>query len=195
MEDKIIPAYYKKDEKGISKEWVTLMKNSIMSTGGEYSTARMLVDYTEKLYMPLCNLTNKYYKNLEQVTEYNSIKQNLYLSWNDIKITQENNLDNITVDAGNKIKVACKVNLPNVEKEYITTECYYGKILDNGIVEDVTIVPMELIAEDEKNKIYTYETKIELKTGGNFGYTFRVMPKHEMLPTSASLNLVKWITK
>ncbi len=36
------------------------MKNSIMSTGGKYSTARMLVDYTEKLYMPLCNLTNKY---------------------------------------------------------------------------------------------------------------------------------------
>ena len=195
LEDKIIPAYYNKNEEGISKEWITLMKNSIMSTGGKYSTARMLVDYTEKLYMPLCNLTNKYYNNLEKVTEYNKIKQNLYENWNDIKITQENNADNITIDAGNKIKVTCKVKLPNIEKEYIQTECYYGKILDNGIVEDVNIVPMELISEDSENKTYEYEAKIELKTGGNFGYTFRVMPKHEMLLDPANLNLVKWITK
>ena len=181
LEDKIIPAYYNKNEEGISKEWITLMKNSIISTGGKYSTARMLVDYTEKLYMPLCNLTNKYYNNLEKVTEYNKIKQNLYENWNDIKITQENNADNITIDAGNKIKVACKVTLPNIDKEYIQAECYYGKILDNGIVEDVNIVPMELVSGDSENKTYQYETKIELKTGGNYGYTFRVMPKHEML--------------
>lgn len=195
LENKIIPAYYKKDEKGISKEWLQYMKNSIMSTGGEYSTSRMLVDYTEQLYIPLCNLSNNYYSNLEKVTEFNKIKQNLYANWSDIKITQENNLDNITIDAGNKIKVVCKVTLPNINKEYIQTECYYGKILDNGIVENVEIVPMKLEEEDLERKTYTYKTEIELKTGGNFGYTFRVMPKHEMLPESANLNLVKWITK
>ena len=101
----------------------------------------------------------------------------------------------LTVDAGNKIKVTCGVKLPNIEKEYIQTECYYGKILENGIVEDVKIVPMKLEKEDVENKVYTYETEIELKTGGNFGYTFRVMPKHEMLLDSANLNLIKWITK
>ncbi len=195
LEDKIIPAYYNKDEKGISKQWINLMKNSIISTGGKYSTSRMLVDYTEKLYMPLCNLSNKYYNSLENVTEYNKVKQNLYEKWKDIKITQENNLDNITIDAGNKIKVKCKVVLPNIEEEYIQAECYYGRILENGIVEEVNIMPMQLVSEDTKNNTYEYETYIELKTGGNFGYTFRVMPKHEMLLDPANLNLVKWITQ
>ena len=124
LEDKIIPTYYNKNEKGLSETWIRLMKNSIMSTGGKYSTARMVVDYTEKLYMPLLNLTNKYFNSLENVTEYNKIKQELYANWNDIKITQENNADNITVDAGNKIKVSCKVELPNIDKDYIQTECY-----------------------------------------------------------------------
>ena len=144
LEDKIIPAYYNKNEKSISETWIRLMKNSIMSTGGKYSTARMVVDYTEKLYMPLLNLTNKYFSSLENVTEYNRIKQELYANWNDIKITQENNADNITVDAGNKIKVSCKVELPNIDKDYIQTECYYGKILENGIVEDINIMPMDI---------------------------------------------------
>ena len=195
LEDKIIPAYYNKNEKSISETWIRLMKNSIMSTGGKYSTARMLVDYTEKLYMPLLNLTNKYFSSLENVTEYNRIKQELYANWNDIKITQENNADNITVDAGNKIKVSCKVELPNIDKDYIQTECYYGKILENGIVEDINIMPMDLVEENNETKTYTYETKIEMKTGGNYGYTFRVMPKHPMLLDPENLNLVKWITK
>ena len=195
LENKIIPIYYDKDRNGISKTWIELMKNSVMSTGGKYSTARMLVDYTNNLYMPLCNLTKKYYQNVDTVAEYNLWKKNLYINWKDIKITQTNNLDNITIDAGNNIEVKCEVELPNVDLENITVECYYGKILDNGIVENVSIIPMKLTGKDEENKKYEYTTKIELKTGGNYGYTFRVMPKHEMLLDAENLNLVKWVTK
>ena len=195
LEDKIIPTYYDKNEEGISPKWIRIMKNSIISTGGKYSTARMLVDYTNNLYMPLCNLTKKYYQNVDTVAEYNLWKKNLYINWKDIKITQTNNLDNITIDAGNNIEVKCEVELPNVDLDNITVECYYGKILDNGIVENVSIIPMKLTEKDEENKKYEYTTKIELKTGGNYGYTFRVMPKHEMLLDAENLNLVKWVTK
>ncbi len=196
LENKIIPAYYNKDEDGISKQWMELMKNSIISTGGQYSTSRMLVDYTNNLYMPLCNLTNKYYSDLGMVTEFNSVKQNLYANWDDIVITQEdNNLDNITIDAGNKIKVTCKVKLPNIAEENIVAQTYCGRILENGTLENITIVPMELKERDEENRIYTYEAEVQMKTGGNYGYTFRVMPKLDMLLDSENLNLVKWITK
>ena len=195
LEDKIIPTYYDKNEEGISTKWIRIMKNSIISTGGKYSTARMLVDYTNNLYMPLCNLTKKYYQNVDTVAEYNLWKKNLYINWKDIKITQTNNLDNITIDAGNNIEVKCEVELPNVDLDNITVECYYGKILDNGIVENVSIIPMKLTEKDEENRKYEYTTKIELRTGGNYGYTFRVMPKHEMLLDAENLNLVKWVTK
>ncbi len=194
LEEKIIPTYYDKDENGLSKKWMKIMKNSIISTGGKYSTARMLVDYTNQLYIPLCNLTKKYYENVDNVAEYNLWKRNLYINWKDIKITQKNNLNNITMDAGNNIEVGCEVKLPNIDVNNIEVECYYGKILDNGIVENVSIIPMKLEDENEAEKIYRYTAKIELKTGGNYGYTFRVMPKHEMLLDAENLNLVKWIT-
>ena len=194
LENKIIPAYYNK-ENGISKDWVKYMKNSIISTGGNYSMARMITDYTNQLYMPLCNLTNNYFKNLETVTEYNKIKDDLYRNWNDIEITQNNNLDNISMDAGKNIEVSCTVKLPNINVENIEAQVYYGKILENGTIENISIIPMSLVEQNNEEKTYTYNAKIELKTGGNYGYTFRVMPKHEMLLDSANLNLVKWITK
>ena len=91
--------------------------------------------------------------------------------------------------------MGCEVQLPNIDVENVTVEAYYGKILDNGVVENVSIIPMQLQEVDEENKKYYFTTKIELITGGNYGYTFRVMPKHEMLLEPANLNLIKWIIK
>ena len=195
LENKIIPTYYEKDKNGISKSWVNVMKNSIMSTGGRFSTSRMLVDYISKLYMPLANLYKNHYINLDEVTEFNSWKDDLKRNWKDIIIEEENNLDNITIDAGNNIDVKCKIKLPNILKENIEVQVYYGKIKDNGVVEKIDIIPMKLISEDEENKTYSYEAKIELTTGGDYGYTFRIMPKHHMLLDSENLNMVKWIVK
>ena len=195
LENKIIPTYYNKEANDISKQWINLMKNSIISTGAKYSTSRMVVDYANKLYMPLCKLNEKYYNNLDEVTAYNSWKDELRNNWKDIKIVQLNNLDNITMDAGNNIEVRCEVTLPNISVENVAVEAYYGKILENGIVKNVSIIPMQLDKSDEKTKKYQYKAKIELSTGGEYGYTFRIMPKHEMLLDSANLNLVKWVTE
>jgi len=196
LEHKIIPAYYDKDKNGISKTWMEYMKNSIVSTGGKYSTARMLVDYTNQLYIPLCNLTKKYYSDLNNVAEFNSWKQNMYASWKDIQIEQvENNVDNITVDAGAQIEAKCVVTLPNIEPKYISAEVYYGKFLEDGTVQNVKIIPMQIERKDEENKKYYYTAKIDLNSGGNYGYSFRVMPKHEMILESANLDLVKWVEK
>lgn len=195
LEEKIIPTYYERNRNNLPEKWIEIMKNSIITTGGKYSTSRMLVDYTNRYYMPLAKLTKKYYEDIDNVASYNSWKNDLYTNWKDIKITQVNNLDNITIDAGNKIEVACEVELPNIDINNINVEVYYGKILENGVVENVSIIPMELTESNEDERKYYYTTKIELTTGGNYGYTFRVMPKNEMILEPANLNLVKWITK
>ena len=196
LEEKIIPTFYNKDKNGMPTKWIELMKNSIISTGGKYSTSRMLVDYTKDYYMPLCKLTKKYYQDIDNVAEFNTWKKDLYTNWKDVKIKQtEEDLDNITIDAGNKIEVGCEVEIPNIDINNITVQVYYGKILENGIVEDISITPMELTDKDEAAKKYYYTAKIELTTGGNYGYTFRVMPKHEMILEPANLDLIKWVTK
>ena len=196
LENKIIPAYYAKDENGISKKWMQYMKNSIMSTGGKYSTARMLVDYTNQLYIPLCNLTKKYYNNLELVTEYSTWKKDITANWKDVQIEQiEGNADNVTLDAGNQIEVKCVATLPNINVQHVEAQVYYGKFLDDGSVQDVKIIPMKLDGRDDENKKYYYTAKIDLVSGGNYGYSFRIMPKHDMLLESANLDLIKWVEK
>ena len=195
LEKLIIPAYYSQNRSGISEKWLSIMKETIITNGGKYSTARMLVDYTNKLYMPLCNLYRKYYEDLNQVTAYNSWKKDLLSNWKDIKIWQENNINDITLDAGTKIEARCQVQLPNVNPEYLEVQAYVGRIKQDGQFEKVSSTPMKIEEIDEANKIYRYFAEIEFPTGGNYGYTFRIMPKHEMLLDSENLNLIKWITQ
>ena len=193
LENKILPTYYTRNKSNIPETWVKMMKNSITSTGGRFSTSRMLVDYVEKLYLPLCNLYDNFYSKLDKVTEFNAWKEDLYRNWDDIKITRENNLDNATIDAGNYIDVKCKVSLPNISVDNIQAQVYYGRIEENGVVDDIQVIPMDLAAEDKENRVYTYTAKIKLINGGEYGYTFRVMPKHEMILDAENLNLIKWI--
>ena len=195
LENKIIPTYYKQNDKGYSKDWVRYMKNSIMSTGGRYSTSRMLVDYMDRIYMPLCNMYNKNFKNLDNVNDFVKWKKSAKERWNQIEITQDHNIDNVKLNAGDIIEVKCKVQLPNFNPENVSVQVYYGQILDTGIVNNVCVTEMKQVETNDEEKVYTYSAKIKLTTGGNFGYTFRVIPKHEMLLDSENMNLVKWMTR
>ena len=195
LENKIIPTYYKQNDKGYSKDWVRYMKNSIMSTGGRYSTSRMLVDYMDRIYMPLCNMYNKNFKNLDNVNDFVKWKKSAKERWNQIEITQDHNIDNVKLNAGDIIEVKCKVQLPNFNPENVSVQVYYGQILDTGIVNNVCVTEMKQVEANDEEKVYTYSAKIKLTTGGNFGYTFRVIPKHEMLLDSENMNLVKWMTR
>ena len=194
LENKIIPTYYDKASNGISEKWVRIMKNSIISTGGRYSTSRMLCDYSDRLYMPLIDVYKKYYSDLSEVANLNEWKTKMQINWEKIKIEQLNNMDNISIDAGNKIEVTCKVILPDISADNITVETYAGRITDKGTIENITIMPMDLIEKNEEKREYIYKAKLELTTGGNYGYTFRVMPKHNMILDPENLNLIKWIT-
>lgn len=119
------------------------MKNSIQSTGWQYSTARMLMDYLTKMYIPLCNLYNKYYSDLENVIRMNEWIDGIKTRWDKIKIKQLENLNNVVIDAGNNIEVRCMVDLQNIDQKNISVQVYSGKVFENGILEDIQVKEME----------------------------------------------------
>ncbi len=154
LENKIVPLYYENRKDNLPVNWIEIMKNSIITTGGKYSTQRMVIDYTNNMYIPLCNLYNNYYSKLDNVAEYSEWKSEINKSWDKIEIKQLNNLADISIDAGNKINVECEVKLPNINVENIEAQVYYGKIAENGMVDEIQVIPMKLKARNDTEKIY-----------------------------------------
>lgn len=195
LEKEIIPIYYNKGKDGLSEDWIDMMKESIMSNSGRYSTARMVADYANNFYMPLCNLTKEKYSDIEQVKQFVDWKNELKNHWDLIKIEQIENEEHLVTNVGNNVIVKCEVEIPHISPESVDVQLYYGKIADNGMVEVVDIKPMTCLVMDTKSSKYLYQTEIELNRSGNYGYTFRVMPKSDMVLRPENLNLVKWIMK
>jgi starch phosphorylase len=52
LENEVVPRYYERDAKGLPKAWLELMRRSMATTIWQFSTTRMLQEYTERLYLP-----------------------------------------------------------------------------------------------------------------------------------------------
>ncbi len=192
LEEEIIPTFFDRDENNVPTNWVKIMKNSISSCGHEYSTQRMLIDYTNKLYVPqIAATTNELYMQSEDVLNFYEWKQQIIKNWDSVVISQSSNLENANVDAGNNIDVSCIVKSPIIPITDLSVEVYFARINENGTLENIEVTPME-ISEIGKDS-YTCTAQIKLLNGGEYGYTFRVVPKHDMLINKYDLGLIKWI--
>ncbi len=52
LEERVLPAYYERDEAGLPQHWIALMRESIAELGPRFGTARMVAEYVERLYLP-----------------------------------------------------------------------------------------------------------------------------------------------
>jgi len=52
LENNIVPLYYNRDERGLPKDWIQKMKESMRSIIPRFNTDRMLKEYTTNMYIP-----------------------------------------------------------------------------------------------------------------------------------------------
>ena len=52
LQDEIVPLYYERYAQGIPHGWITMMKEAITSSIYDFSSHRMVQDYTDKAYIP-----------------------------------------------------------------------------------------------------------------------------------------------
>lgn len=194
LENEIIPLYYAKPDLSKNTKWIQKMKNSIKSVGGVYNTSRMLCDYLNNLYIPQIELTNSDLYSPENVNKFLEWNKNIRSNWENISIESTNNLEELNTNAGDELNLKCIVNLGNISPSDVVVELFYGKFDDTNKMINSSYSKMEIANSLEDNK-YEYSINININNGGNYGYTFRVMPTHPLLINNQDMALCKWLTK
>ncbi|MGE4283751.1 MAG: alpha-glucan family phosphorylase [Clostridia bacterium] len=196
LEEQVIPTYYERNAKGIPDRWIQMMKESIRTCAPTFSTARMVQDYTNGYYIPTIRrgeeISKDYYTLAKELTQW---KTQIYNEWGQIKITPDRKLEYEPahkIFAGRPIQLSATVYLGNIDPNNVRVEVYYGKIGDDGMIDDPDTGIMTL-QEDKSNHYYRYEGTIHLDTGGEYGYTFRILPYHSELINEYDLGLIKWV--
>lgn len=52
LENQLVPAFYDRDTQGLPRQWLKMVKEAIRTIGPQFSTTRMIKDYTNQLYVP-----------------------------------------------------------------------------------------------------------------------------------------------
>ncbi len=195
LETSLIPMYYERDGKGIPTKWIKMMKESIKSLAAEFSTHRMVQEYTKRLYIPSCervmNITANGYQLVKQLAQW---KQKVRDNWQHVSITAgilPVGLGNASAVSGEPISLETMVTLGNLTPGDVSVELYFGSMDSSGNVERGEYMPMQFVEETNQG---TYRSKVDLvlSDSGEYGFHFRILPASVHLADKFELRLVKW---
>ncbi len=95
LEEEVVPCFYQRDTNGIPLAWVSRMRESMARLTTQYSTNRMLREYTENYYLPLAKAWQQRSAEPAVAEELEAWHQCLQQHWSRIHFgnvsTQQNN--------------------------------------------------------------------------------------------------------
>lgn len=191
IETDIAPTYYHRVDGAVPGGWVAMMKQSIADLAWRFSTARMVQDYATKGYLP----SDERFRAMHADDRAAAVatlewRQRVLAAWPSVKIIRVEDDAAVANAVGSQIRVSATVDLGGLSTEDVTVEAVVGKVgstrdlYRNGVVE---LRPAESAGTGVK-----YTATIALARAGNQGYTIRVRPSREGVPTAHELPLIRW---
>ena len=112
LENEIIPLYYDKDKKGISKGWCKVIKNSIAQIAPHYTMKRQLDDYYSKFYEKEAKRFKELSKNDNRLAkDIAQWKETVVERWDAINVVSaEWNYPSTGAEAGQKYTLKYVIN-------------------------------------------------------------------------------------
>jgi len=192
LEDNVIPLFYKKGPDGLPKQWVELMKSSIMSNCSVYNTNRMVQEYISKFYIKGADAYEKLSDdNFKEAKELSVWKKKVSSGWDKIKILDIKDPVSKELQREETFIIDAVVDLGKLSPEDVVVSIHYGHLdyYGTNITEGEEVV-MRVKSND--NNIYMYEGEIKCENAGKFGYAVRIMADKETLVSRFHFGKIKW---
>ena len=192
LENEIIPLYYNKDKKGISRGWIQVIKNSSAQIAPHYTMKRQLDDYYSKFYERQTQrfraLEKDDYRLAKEIAQW---KETVAAKWNDITVvSSEYSFPLSGGKAGQSYYLKVVVDekglddAVGLEKVNICTD-------ENGEERFYSVEPLNMTGREGNN--FIFEATLIPKQAGQYKSAIRMFPKNKNLPHRQDFCYVKWI--
>jgi starch phosphorylase len=194
LEKEILPLFYNRNEQGIPVGWVRRMKESIRSLAPVYGTHRMVQDYVEKMYVPCVQRVHRISAdNYAPVRKFAAWKQQVFRVWPQVRIVADRDIHGLAEYAsksGETMHLGVTVQLGALTPEDVRVEIYYGR-LQQGEIQSGRSAVMT-VSRQVDGSTYEYKGSLSIDDGGEYGYSYRIVPSHEGLFNAMDLPLIRW---
>jgi starch phosphorylase len=202
LENEVIPLFYTRAADNLPRAWVHRMKNSIKNIAPQFSTQRMVAEYTRRLYKHAAARWEYLAENdMERTKAFAEWKQNIRNAWPQLAIkkvdidvvdgtTDKLDTRKSQLKVGYKLNIKALLQLGPISPDDISVEVYHGPIDAWGNIKDGSIMELEL--NPEKEQEYWFEGVLPCKSSGRQGLAVRVLPKHPDMVDVYEPGMIIW---
>lgn len=197
LEREVIPLFYERDKSKLPAKWLEMMKHSIRMAGHDFSSQRMVMDYTHYFYIPALKAAARLKEgDFETTRTTTAWVDRMTKGWEGIRILDVEIPDlGPILYVGQKFPIAIKVELGEINPEDIEVEVVAGMLNSQENIREFSPVHAELNGVHDKtgdNGAYVFRGEVTCIESGRFGITARIVPKNEYLPHTIKPKLIRW---
>lgn len=192
LEQEIIPAYYKRDKKGISTTWISYVKNTISEVAPHFTMRRQLTDYIERFYSPQADryrdLSDNHFQKAKEIAAW---KEQIAEKWDGIELVSAKIEHGIThtYKIGESHPAVVNLNLNGLKPEEVGVEIVMIEKQDG---KDVFSQKHEFTVGEYNGNQCSYNLSLNIEEPGTYSYGIRVFPKNPLLPHRLDFKYLHW---
>ena len=191
IQNEIAPTFYHRVESGVPRGWIQMVKKSIMTLGPQFSTNRMVRDYTEKFYVPSSlSYQNLASGDLSKAKDVLSWRDRVRQTWSQVRVVKVEDTAQRSNSMGREITITAWVNLGGLTADEVRVEAVFGKIGPNREISHCRLSPFA--ASGSEGELTKMTATVSCDQPGHQGYTVRIVPYHSDINVASELNLVAW---
>ena len=187
LENEVVPCFYQRDVTGLPSGWVGRMRESMAHLTSQFSTNRMMREYTEDYYQPLANAYQQRSADVDTAVALQEWLHQLALHWQRIHF---GSVTSTQTENGHYFEV--QVYLDDLSSEAVSVELYaeqsansteggkaFCQALDHG----------ELLAGTANAYVYLGTVPADRPASD---YTPRIIPAHPAAVVPLEANFILW---
>ena len=190
IENEVAPRFYDVGDDGVPSRWLEMVRHTLKSLGPKVLATRMVRDYVRQLYTPAAVTGRRLNSDFQGATELSAWKKRVRAGWSGVRVEHvESSGVGDAPEIGAEMSVRAFVSLGELSPEDVDVQLLHGVIDGNDQLVDATI---ESLSHEEayQGGRHRFDGTVTLSRSGPFGYTVRVVPKHDLLASPAELGVV-----
>jgi len=192
IEHQVAPRFYDRDERGLPGRWLEMVRHTLATLGPKVQATRMVADYVERLYAPAAVAGRALAgdSGFAGARELAAWKGRVRSGWQHVRVDHvESGGVGEVPQVGDQLHVKAYVALGDLKPEDVEVQVVHGKVSEADELHGFTVDPLAL-ADTYEGGRYGFAGDLVLDASGPFGYSVRVVPRHEGLASVAEVGLV-----
>jgi glycogen phosphorylase len=192
LEHQIVPMFYVRTEGPVPRRWMARVKHELESLGPKVNAARMVRDYTERLYEPAAAAADRAAADKYQgAKDLAAWKARVLAAWKGVAIVSVSS-ETGPLAIGETREVTAAVQLGDLQPDDVAVQLLHGSVGPSDELVQPKIVALSPSTSRSADGTIAYSGSFTCETPGQYGFTARVVPSNPALATPVELGRVVW---